>query len=146
MAEPWQHAALYAEVQQHHAAQMHALDDGKFEEYAATFTADGSFRHTPGRDPAHGREAIVRELHEFHERFADDPVQRRHVFTMLELTVLDDETVQADFYTLVLTTRPGGDLKVGPSCTVRDVLVRVDGRLLTRSRLVDHDRLAVHAP
>ncbi|ACU75344.1 aromatic-ring-hydroxylating dioxygenase beta subunit [Catenulispora acidiphila DSM 44928] len=146
MADHWSQAALYAEVQQHQARQMHALDEGKFEEYADTFTPDGVFRHTPGRDPAIGREAIVRELNEFHERYAEDPVQRRHMFTMLaidELDELDDSAVQADFYTLVLTTRVDG-LTVGPSCPVRDVLVRgADGRLLTASRWVEHDNRTV---
>jgi actinorhodin biosynthesis protein ActVIA len=146
MADPWSHAALYAEVQQHQARQMHALDEGKFEEYAATFTPDGLFRHTPGREPARGREAIVRELYEFHERYADDPVQRRHLFTMLAVDELDDTSVQADFYALVLTTRTTG-LTVGPSCPVRDVLVRADdGRLLTASRWVEHDNRTVAAP
>jgi actinorhodin biosynthesis protein ActVIA len=141
MADGWNHAALYAEVMQHHAVQMQALDSGKFEEYAATFTEDGEFRHTPGRAPARGRAGIVTELYEFHERFADDPVQRRHWFGMLAVSVLDDEAVQADFYTLVVTTRPEQKPVIAPSCTVRDVLVRDGGgRLLTRSRWVDHDR------
>jgi len=143
MAEPWSKAALYVEVQQHQARQMHALDEGKFEEYAGTFTPDGVFRHTPGREPAIGREAIVRELYEFHERFAADPVQRRHMFTMLAVDELDDSSVQADFYTLVITTRSSGMI-AGPSCPVRDVLVRgEDGRLLTASRWVENDTLAM---
>jgi actinorhodin biosynthesis protein ActVIA len=145
MAETWTHR-LYAEVMQHQAVQMHALDAGKFEEYAATFTEDGVFRHTPGREPARGREDIVRELHEFHERFADDPVQRRHVFTMLAVEQHADAVIQADFYALVLTTRPDGSLTVGPHCTVRDLLVRDGSGLLTSSRWVDHDRLSGFAP
>jgi actinorhodin biosynthesis protein ActVIA len=135
-------AALYTEVMQHHATQMQALDARLFEQYAATFTEDGVFRHTPGREPARGRRAIVADLVEFHRRFTDDPVQRRHWFSMLALSPLDDGAVQADFYALVVTVRPEQKPVLAPSCTVRDVMVRGDdGLLLTRSRWVEHDRV-----
>jgi actinorhodin biosynthesis protein ActVIA len=140
-------ALLYAEVMQHHAVQMQALDALRFEDYAATFTEDGVFRHTPGREPARGRGGIVADLVEFHERVANDPVQRRHWFSMLAIKVLDDGAVQADFYTLVVTVRPEQKPVLAPSCTVRDILVRAeDGRLLNRSRWVEHDRVAALAP
>jgi len=130
---------VYAEVQQFYARQMQLLDGGSFEAYADTFTEDGEFRHTPGRQPAKGRERIVRELYEFHERFADDPVQRRHWFNMVDLEPQDDGSIRSTVYALVITVRPDARPVLAPSCVVRDVLVRTGGELRNRSRWVEHD-------
>ncbi|MFF0573816.1 nuclear transport factor 2 family protein [Streptosporangium saharense] len=133
---------LYARIQQFHATQMHALDGGEFDAYAATFTEDGEFRHTPGRAPARTREGIAEELRAFHrERFADDPVQRRHWFNMLRVEPRSDGEIHATFYVLVVATRPGvRQPEIAPSCVVHDVIVDdpEDG-LLLRSRWVEHD-------
>ncbi|MBT3072492.1 MULTISPECIES: nuclear transport factor 2 family protein [Streptomyces] len=134
---------LYSRVQQFHAEQMQALDSGRFEEYAETFTEDGEFRHSPGRSPARTRAGIAEELTAFHqERFAGEAVQRRHWFNMLNVQEQADGTVHATFYVLALLTRPGERVpEIAPSCLVRDVLVEEDGRLLTRSRRVEHDHV-----
>lgn len=132
---------LYSEVLQFYARQMQALDGGDFTAYSETFTEDGEFRHTPGREPARTRPGIVRELERFHERFDGDPVQRRHWFNMVDLDPQPDGTILSTAYALVITTRPGGRPDIAPSCVVRDVLVRQDGALLNRSRQVDHDQL-----
>ncbi|MCP3759047.1 nuclear transport factor 2 family protein [Streptomyces sp. TBY4] len=135
-------ADLYAAVGQHYARQVQFLDSGKFEEYAATFTEDGEFQHTPSVPPARTRAGIVAELHSFNERFADDPVQRRHWFNMIDLSPREDGAFDAVFYALVLTVRPGvKEPQVGPSCLVRDVLVIGDGGTVhNRSRRVEHDQ------
>ncbi|MBA6437023.1 nuclear transport factor 2 family protein [Streptomyces sp. GMR22] len=136
---------LYAEVQQFHAAQMQALDSGDFDAYSATFTEDGEFAHTPGRPAARTRSGIAQELHAYHqERFAQDPVQRRHSFSMLRLSPRTDGAIDATFYCLVITSRPGvRQPEIAPSCAVHDVLVREKGQLLTRSRRVAHDYLSL---
>lgn len=132
---------LYSEVQQFYAGQMQKLDGGDFEGYAATFTADGEFSHTPGSKPARTRTGIIDSLHEFHRRFENDPVQRRHWFNMISLNPRSDGTIHATFYALVITTRPGGKPDMAPHCVVRDVLVRQESGLLNRSRRVEHDQL-----
>ncbi|MFC0098793.1 nuclear transport factor 2 family protein [Micromonospora marina] len=132
---------LYVEVQHFYARQMHLLDGGAFEEYAATFTEDGEFTHTPQQPPARTRAGIVAELNRFHQRFADDPVVRRHWFNMLKLDPLEGGDIAATYYALVVTTRPGRNVTIAPSCVVHDVLVRENGALLTRSRKVDHDQV-----
>ncbi|MFF8957360.1 nuclear transport factor 2 family protein [Streptomyces sp. NPDC014894] len=134
-------AELYARVQQFHAEQMQALDGRDFEGYAATFTEDGEFRHSPGREPARTRAGIAKELTAFHrERFGDEPVQRRHWFNMLNVRTRPDGTILATYYVLALLTRPGERVpEIAPSCVVHDVLIEREGRLLTRSRRVEHD-------
>ena len=135
-----QHAALYAEVQQFYARQMRMLDDRKLEDYAGTFTEDAEFGHTPGREPARTRPGIVRDLVEFHRRFEDDPQQRRHFFTMIDIEPRGDGTVASVCYALITTTRPGRSPEVVRTCVVHDVLERDGGGgLLNRSRHVEHD-------
>jgi actinorhodin biosynthesis protein ActVIA len=141
MIETLSFTDLYVEVQQFYAAQMQVLDGGDFERYAATFTEDGEFRHTPGRPAARTRAGIVADLHEFHQRFADDPVQRRHWFNMLAIDPRDDGTIATTYYALVVTTRPDRSVTIRPSCVVHDILVRENGALLNRSRRVDHDQV-----
>ena len=134
---------VYSRVQQFYARQMHALDAGRFAEYAGTFTEDGEFSHTPGRPAARTRAGIARELIAFHEeRFAADPVQRRHWFNMIRLTEAPDGGLLSTFYVLVVASRPGvREPEIAPSCVVHDVLVIEDGELLNRSRRVEHDYL-----
>ncbi|MGQ0777772.1 MAG: nuclear transport factor 2 family protein [Pseudonocardiales bacterium] len=132
---------LYAEVQQFYARQMQALDSKKLEAYADTFTEDAEFGHTPGREPARTRNGIIRDLYAAHERFAEDPQQRRHLFTMVNLDPQEDGSILSTVYALVITTRPGGNPELVRSCVVHDVLVREDDGLRNRSRMVEHDGL-----
>jgi actinorhodin biosynthesis protein ActVIA len=133
-------ADLYAEVLQYYARQMQALDEGKLEAYADTFTEDAVFGHTPGREPARTRSGILSDLYAVRERFVADPQQRRHMFTMVDVEELPGGRLRASSYALVLTTRPGQGPEMVRSCVVRDVLVRdADGRLRNAERLVDHD-------
>ncbi|MFD3676112.1 nuclear transport factor 2 family protein [Streptomyces sp. NPDC058613] len=133
---------LYTAVSQHYARQVQLLDGGRFEEYAATFTPDGAFQHTPGLPPATGHAGIVAELRAFHARFDNDPVRRRHWFGMVDLSPREDGAYDATFYALIVTVRPGvKEPSVGPSCVVHDVLEIEDGVVRNRSRQVDHDQL-----
>ncbi|MDA3624706.1 nuclear transport factor 2 family protein [Saccharopolyspora oryzae] len=131
---------LYAEVLHFYARQMQALDGGDFESYAATFTADGTFKHSPKLPAAQTRQGITEALHEFHKKFDGDPVQRRHYFNHVVLEQQEDGSLSSTAYALVLTTRPGGRPDVGPSCVVNDVIVRDRGALRLKSRAVDHDQ------
>ncbi|MDF3293361.1 nuclear transport factor 2 family protein [Streptomyces silvisoli] len=133
---------IYVAVSQFYGRQVQLLDSNRFEEYAQTFTADGEFQHTPGVPPARTHTGIIEELRRFNTRFDDDPVQRRHMFSMLNLSRREDGAFDATFYALVLTTRPGGKQPVvGPSCLVHDVLVIEDGEVRNRSRRVTHDHM-----
>jgi actinorhodin biosynthesis protein ActVIA len=132
---------VYSQVQHFYAHQMQALDGLRFEDYAATFTEDGTFQHSPGAEPARTRPGIVKELVEFHRRFEGDPVQRRHWFTHIALTPRADGSLASTVYALVVTVRPGGKPEIAPSCVVHDVLEVSEGQVLTRSRLVTHDQM-----
>jgi len=64
---------------------MQLLDERDIAGYADTFTEDAEFAHTPGQAPSRTRPGIVEDLTEFHRRFADDPMQRRHCVSMINL-------------------------------------------------------------
>jgi actinorhodin biosynthesis protein ActVIA len=130
---------LYSEVQQYYARQIQALDAGRWEEFVASFTEDGTFQHRRDRPPARTRAGILAEVVRFHQRFRDDPVHRRHWFNHLVLDLRPDGRIEATAYALVITTRPGGLPQIQPASVVLDELVREDGRLLTRSRRILHD-------
>jgi actinorhodin biosynthesis protein ActVIA len=136
-------AELYAEVQQFYAHQMHLLDEGRIEEFAATFTPDGSHQPSPNKPPAHGREHIVAAILEFDERYRDDPVVRRHWFNMLTVAPDGAHSVHTAFYGLVVATRPGVPPTIPTSCFVHDELHRENGELFVRSRRIDHDQSKV---
>jgi actinorhodin biosynthesis protein ActVIA len=130
----------YLEVLQYYARQMQRLDDGDLAGYAATFTEDGEFSHTPGRPPARTRTGILEDLVEFHRRFEADPMRRRHHFSMVDIDDGDDGSLTATAYALVVALRPGTAPEVRASCVVHDVLVRdADGGLRNRSRVVQYD-------
>ncbi|WP_370964511.1 nuclear transport factor 2 family protein [Amycolatopsis sp. cg9] len=129
---------LHTRAQRFYAAQMQRLDERDIEGYAGTFTIDAEFSHTPGRPPSRTRAGIVEDLHEFHRRFADDPMQRRHWVGMIDLALAEDGSIGSTAYCLVVKVRPGQPPEF-VSTVVHDVLVEINGKLFTRSRHVSYD-------
>lgn len=134
---------LYVEIQQFYAGQVRHLDAMRADEFAATFAVDGVFHHAPGTPPLRGRQTIAEGIDRYQrERYTNDPCQRRHWFNMLQVFPQEDGTVATEYYALVLLTRPGQPVpEAAPSCFVRDVLVREDGHLRTRERIVLPDHM-----
>jgi actinorhodin biosynthesis protein ActVIA len=132
---------LYVQVQQFYAGQVQHLDAMRADEFAATFTKDAVFDHSPGNPPFEGREAIADEMRSYQQkRYAENPAQRRHWFHMLRVLPQDDGSIVSEYYAMLLMTKPGEPL-AGPamSYAVRDVLVFEAGELLTRERRVVPD-------
>jgi actinorhodin biosynthesis protein ActVIA len=57
---------------------------------------------------------------------------------MVNLEPLDDGSIKSTMYCLVVKNRPEQKPEF-VSCVVNDILVRVDGELLTQYRRVDYD-------
>lgn len=131
-------STIYPRVQQFYAAQMQLLDERDFAGYAGTFTQDAEFAHTPGQPPARTRPGILESLTDFHRRFADDPMQRRHCVSMIDLKPADGGALGSTAYCLVVKVRPG-EAPAFVSCVMHDVLLEMEGRLLTRSRHITYD-------
>ncbi|MEV7421606.1 MULTISPECIES: nuclear transport factor 2 family protein [unclassified Streptomyces] len=130
---------LYTQVQHFYARQMQALDTGRFEEYAGTFTEDGSFQHTPTVPPAVTRPGIVAELRSFNTKYAGDPVRRRHWFNQIVLDPRPDGAIDSTVYAMIVRIRPGERPEIWPHCLLHDVLVEQEGEILMRSRVVTYD-------
>lgn len=137
-------ATLYTEVQQFYARQAALLDDLRVEEFAATFTPDGTFVPSPATPPVRGRAAIAAALRAAHERrFGGEQVQRRHWFNMLRVEPGFDGFLSTRYYSLVAVTRPWNPTPdIGPSAVVEDVLVHVNGALFTRERTITPDHMS----
>jgi actinorhodin biosynthesis protein ActVIA len=129
---------LYAEVQQFYAMQMQRLDRLDVEGYAATFTEDAEFIHSPGQPGSHTRVGIIRDVYKVAEQLTANTEQRRHWFNMVNLEPSDDGRIKSTVYCLVVKNRPGQKPDF-VSCVVNDILVRVEGELLTQYRRVDYD-------
>lgn len=123
-------------VQEFHARQMRALDDHRYAEFAATFTADGVFHPAPGapvlRTPAGIAEGLARLP-------TAEPLRRRRWLGQPALSTGPEGELLAIASAFVVTVWPNGDQRIGPSCLVRDELVLDGDSILVRSRVVDHD-------
>jgi actinorhodin biosynthesis protein ActVIA len=131
-------ANLYAEVQQFYASQMQRLDRRDAEGYAATFTDDAEFHHSPNQPGSHGRAEILRDVYKVDKVYETDPHQRRHWFNMINLEPSDDGSIHTTMYCLVIKVRAEQKPEF-ISCVVNDILVRVNGELMNQYRRVDYD-------
>jgi 3-phenylpropionate/cinnamic acid dioxygenase small subunit len=130
---------LYAEVQQFYARQMQLLDSGDGLAWGQTFTADGVFEASGAPGPVQGREAISTAAQDVVDQFAAAAISRRHLISMLTVDPLEDGTVRARSYALVLEIPDGREAAVQSFSTCDDVLASEDGRWLVRARRVTRE-------
>jgi hypothetical protein len=132
---------LYLQVQRFYARQMHALDAGDADTWAATFTPDGEFAANAAPEPVRGRAAIRQAAHETTRQLAEKGIVRRHWLGMLDVDVRPDGTVGARSYALIVESPRNGRPDVRLSTLCEDVLVPDgDGWLVSR-RTVTRDDL-----
>lgn len=162
-------ADLYLEVQQFYARQMPLLEARRLEEFIETFTEDGWLEHRPNGWRLEGRDTILAEMR---ARRGDaerprsvqtsprrareenipyyDGLVYRYWFNRLDVQPLDEDRLRVTYLAVMSMTDRRGRVAFEPTTTVEDVLVRCDGRLLTRSRVVTHDTPAwadnIHNP
>lgn len=135
-------ASLHAEVQQFYAGQFQLLDSGAAEEWADTFTEDGSFAPPTLPRPVRGKAALAAAVREAHAALAEAGEQHRHWLGMTRIDVKDADTLGVRGYALVFATPAGGESRVHRVCVCDDVLVRQDGEWLVRERRVSRDDLS----
>ncbi|MDH6186994.1 3-phenylpropionate/cinnamic acid dioxygenase small subunit [Streptomyces sp. CZ24] len=120
--------ARLAEIHQLYHLQSHLIDGGRAADWAATFTADGSFTSPTYPAPVTGTAALTA----FAERFAADcaagRVTRRHVVSNVALTGDDGAgTLQVQAYLQIVATPEGGTPHTERFTTLTDRVVH-DGR------------------
>jgi actinorhodin biosynthesis protein ActVIA len=150
-------AELYVELQQFYARQMPLLEARRFPEFLATFTEDGSVEHQPNGWKLEGRAQILTEMQarrgeasqplvgEISPRDAREGnvpyyngIVYRYWFDRMSVEPVGDE-LRVGYLAVMSMTDAKGKVSFEPTTTVQDVLVRVDGELYTRSRVVTHD-------
>ncbi|WP_438486762.1 nuclear transport factor 2 family protein [Streptomyces sp. S186] len=134
-------AALRAEAQQFYAHHMQLLDAGAAEEWAAGFTADGTFDVPTAPEPVRGRAALAAAARTAHTTLAENGEQHRHWPGVFDIRPQEDGTVRVRSYAVVYATTRGGASRVHRVCTCDDVLVREDGVLRISARVVRRDDL-----
>ena len=127
---------LHAEVTTFYARQMRTVDALDVEGFADTFTDDGVVVHANGTR-AEGRAQMVAGMIKNLPRYRD--VALRHWFDHLIIEPMDEDTVSVSYYSLVTHTDREGKVTFEPTFTVEDVLVRREGQLFTKSRVIHRD-------
>jgi actinorhodin biosynthesis protein ActVIA len=129
---------VYAEVQTFYAQQMRRVDALDIEGFADTFTEDGEVVHAGGQRQR-GRAEMLAGMRASLPRYRDIAVRHWFDHLLIETDPADENVLHVSYYTLVTQTDREGQVTFQPTFTVDDVLVRVDGRLLTRSRVIHRD-------
>ncbi len=133
--------SLRARIDHFYARQMHALDDNRPAEWAATFTDDGVFAVKGQPEPTRGRAALTAAAAAVRDQLAADGVMHRHWLGMLSVDPRSDGTVLARFYALVIATPRDGAPCLHRSTCCADVLVGDGEGWLVRERQVERDDL-----
>jgi hypothetical protein len=128
----------YSQIQHFYAWQSQLLDFNKFEEWAATFTEDGSFLAPGFPEPVRGRTPLAVGTRKNHEGI-DPSIAIRHWFNMTTVEPCADGSVRALSYVIVIRTPHGGEPFIYRSTICEDVLVREGGQWLVRERVIRRD-------
>lgn len=131
---------LYVEVLRFYAGQMALLDSLDLEGYADTFTEDGVTHHVHRGQKLEGRSALLEHARAALPRYREVVV--RHWNDNYRMEQGDDGALTVAYGSLVTLTDKEGQVSFESTYAVTDVLVRVDGRLRTRSRTLLRDRPA----
>ncbi|MBO0807006.1 MAG: nuclear transport factor 2 family protein [Actinobacteria bacterium] len=133
-------AETYSQIQHFYAWQSQLLDFNKFDEWAATFTEDGSFLAPGFPEPVRGRATLAAGTRKNHEGI-DPSLAIRHWFNMTTVEPLTDGAVRALSYVIVIRTPHDGAPFIYRSTTCEDVLVREGAQWLVRERVIRRDDL-----
>jgi hypothetical protein len=130
-------AQTYFEVQTFYAQQMRLLDRLDVEGYAATFTEDGITDHAHRGEKVEGRAALIAGAKHALPRYKGVAVRHWNDHYLIE--EIDENTLTVSYCSLVTRTTAEGKVDFEPTFAIEDVLVRVDGRLYTKSRTIHRD-------
>ncbi|MFJ2569462.1 nuclear transport factor 2 family protein [Streptomyces halstedii] len=133
-------SARMAEIHQLYHLQSHLVDGGRAAEWAATFTADGSFTSPTYPAPVTGTAALTAFAERFAADCAADGVVRRHVVSNVALTGDDGAgTVRVEAYLQIVATPGGGTPHTERFTTLTDRLVHDGSGWRIAARVVRRD-------
>ncbi|MFB0618928.1 nuclear transport factor 2 family protein [Streptomyces sp. AGS-58] len=130
-------ADLYIEVKDFYARQMRVLDDLDIERFTATFTEDGSVAHPHRGEKVEGREAMRAKMKSMLPMY--EGLVTRHWFDHFLIEPAGDDGLRVTYYSLVTQTDTEDEMRFYSSSSVEDRMVRVDGELRIRERVIHRD-------
>ncbi|MFB7876595.1 nuclear transport factor 2 family protein [Nocardia sp. NPDC056064] len=131
-------SANYADLLQFYAHQLRLLDDGRVEDWAATFTPDGVLRQAHRTTARKGRDDIAAGLRRATETLRERGAVRRHWVGNLTIEHTAD-TIHTRFYALVIESTPDRPAHLHLSTDIRDELVPTTDSWQIRERTIIHD-------
>lgn len=129
--------AVHIEVQTFYAQQMRLLDALDVEGYAQTFTEDGVTDHAHRGEKVEGRAALIAGASAALPRYKGVAVRHWNDHYLIE--EVDENTLNVSYASLVTRTTAEGQVSFEPTFSIDDVLVRIDGKLYTKSRTIHRD-------
>lgn len=129
--------AVHIEVQTFYAQQMRLLDALDVEGYAQTFTEDGVTDHAHRGEKVEGRAALIAGASAALPRYKGVAVRHWNDHYLIE--EVDENTLNVSYASLVTRTTADGQVSFEPTFSIEDVLVRIDGKLYTKSRTIHRD-------
>jgi len=133
---------LQSEIQDFYARQQHAIDSGRYGDFAETFTDDCEFTPVKHQPAIRGRQAIAKGLTDFAETMLDCQDRRRHWMAMSVIDEVGPDTYEVLSYSLVTSTKVGQPPILHWAGDIADRLVRVEGGLKVRWRELRSDSIA----
>lgn len=128
---------VHIEVRTFYAQQMRLLDALDVEGYAQTFTEDGVTDHAHRGEKVEGRAALIAGASAALPRYKGVAVRHWNDHYLIE--EVDENTLNVSYASLVTRTTADGQVSFEPTFSIDDVLVRVDGKLYTKSRTIHRD-------
>jgi uncharacterized protein (TIGR02246 family) len=127
------------DISQFYARHMQLLDGGAADDWADTFTEDGTFLSPSMSVPASGRAEIAAGARAATAARASSGEVHRHWVTMTVLRELDGDAVEATSAVQILATGAGTGARLHLSCVMRDRLVPTAGGWLVAERHITRD-------
>ncbi|MGW6603268.1 nuclear transport factor 2 family protein [Streptomyces sp. NPDC055036] len=128
-----------AQVRRFYARHMQLLDSGAADEWAATFTEDGSFAPPSLLEPVRGRAALAAGVRSSAAKLDAAGERHRHLLSMIHVEPAADGSLRVRSYAQIVATPRGGTPRLHLMCVCEDILVRENGELLVRERRVTRD-------
>lgn len=125
-------------INQFCAEQVHLLDDGEADGWAATFTDNGEFRSPTYPEPARGRDQLAGIVRAYHQRAAGAGERHRHVTSDLMVRQIDADTLAVRATQLIMASSPAG-ARVDRVITMTDILDRTIDGWRTLSKTITRD-------
>lgn len=126
-------------VYQLYGRQSHAIDSGRAEDWAATFTVDGEFHSPTYPEPARGTDELVAFARRFHASCQEQREALRHVIGTVDVRRTGSAELCASAYLQIIGTPEGQPTRLHRITMIEDRLHATPGGWRVYRRTVHPD-------